>query len=249
MRYFFEVSYRGSRYHGWQAQKNATGVQEVLENALGLILQEMISITGSGRTDTGVHCRQQYFHADINKKFKREWLQQRVNSFLPEDIAIADIRDVKPDAHARFDAYSRSYEYVITRKKDPFLTEEAYFYGKGLDIPTMNHAASLLIGKHNFESFSKVRTDVSNFICDITEAEWHEEQDKLYFKISANRFLRGMVRAIVGTLLDIGKGKITVEGFKTIIENRDRRKAGSAAPPQGLFLTKVLYPEHIFLNN
>lgn len=247
MRYFFEVSYKGTNYNGWQSQPNALGVQEVIEKALALVLQEEISIIGSGRTDTGVHCRQQYFHVDINKQFKKNWLLHRLNSYLPKDIALKAILPVKEDAHARFDAIKRSYEYQITRSKDPFKVESAFFYVKSLDVPTMNAAASLLLGKQDFESFSKIKTEVNNFICDITEARWEEKNSELIFHISANRFLRGMVRAIVGTLLDIGKGKTSVEEFKSIIEAKDRQKAGSAAAPQGLFLTEVVYPKEIFI--
>lgn len=246
MRFFFEISYKGTNYHGWQSQKNAVSVQATVEKVLSTILQEEIKITGSGRTDAGVHCRQQFFHADIKKQFEEKWLLQRINSFLPEDIAILMIREVLPDAHARFDASSRSYQYIISRFKDPFSTEFSYFYRNPLNLSTMKEAASLLPGKQNFESFSKVHTDVSNFVCEITEAEWHEERHQLIFTITANRFLRGMVRAIVGTLLEVGKEKTDTGTFQKIIEARDRKKAGASAPPQGLFLTKVQYPDHIF---
>lgn len=249
MRYFFEISYKGTLYHGWQIQKNAITIQQVVEEGLKLILQEELGITGSGRTDTGVHCRQQFFHVDLQQKFEKDWLLHRINSFLPDDIAIKNIYPVKDDAHARFDAFSRSYEYVIARKKDPFTIETTYLYTKYLNISTMNEAASLLIGKQNFESFSKVKTDVSNFTCDIQNVQWVENGSELIFYITANRFLRGMVRAIVGTLLEIGKENISVTDFKKIIIARDRRKAGAAAPPQGLFLTKVLYPQDIYLND
>lgn len=249
MRYFFEISYKGTNYHGWQSQKNAVGVQEVIQKALCLILQEDVSVSGSGRTDTGVHCRQQFFHTDIENKFKTEWLLHRINSFLPEDIAIHTIRKVLPEAHARFDAKNRSYLYIVSRKKDPFLMETAAIYQKDLNISTMNAAASLLLGKQNFQSFSKVKTDVSNFVCDITKAEWREEGDCLEFHITANRFLRGMVRAIVGTLLDVGKEKMAVQEFKKAIEAQDRNAAGASAPAKGLFLSRVEYPEHIFINN
>jgi tRNA pseudouridine38-40 synthase len=246
MRFFFEVSYKGTNYHGWQSQKNAVSVQEIIEKVLSIILQEDIKIIASGRTDAGVHCRQQFFHADIERSFDRSWLLQRINSFLPDDIAILMIKQVLPETHARFDACSRSYSYVISRIKDPFSTEFSYFYRNPVNISTMNEAASLLLGRQNFQSFSKVHTDVSNFVCEITEAEWHEDRHQLIFNISANRFLRGMVRTIVGTLLEVGKEKMDTGTFKKIIEAKNRKKAGAAAPPQGLFLTKVQYPEHIF---
>lgn len=247
MRFFFDVSYKGTNYNGWQSQPNAVGVQEVIEKALSTVLRDDLQITGSGRTDTGVHCKQQFFHVDISKKFKKEWLLHRLNSFLPEDISLNAIYTVKDDAHARFDAIERSYCYYIIKKKDPFRTETAVFYGKSLDISTMNEAASLLIGKHDFESFSKVKTEVNNFVCEISEARWKEDNSELIFYISANRFLRGMVRAIVGTLLEVGKGKKSVDDFKAVIEAKDRKEAGSSAVPHGLFLTKVKYPDTIFI--
>ena len=248
MRYFFEISYNGSNYHGWQRQKNAISIQEVVEDALSMILRKPATITGSGRTDTGVHCEQQYFHADIDTPVKVEQLKHRLNSYLPPDITIPSVMPVSEDAHARFSAISRSYEYRITTQKNPFLQNLSYFYPKSLDIQTMNEVATLLLGVHDFEAFSKVKTDVNNFVCEITEAQWVEEKDLYIFKITANRFLRGMVRAIVGTLLNVSKGKIAPGQFKEIIESKDRREAGSAAPACGLFLTAVRYPSEIFLH-
>ncbi|MBL6446174.1 tRNA pseudouridine(38-40) synthase TruA [Fulvivirga sp. 29W222] len=246
MRYFFEVAYNGTNYHGWQIQQNATTIQQLIEEALSVILRTKIPIMGSGRTDTGVHCSQQYFHADLPENAAISNLRYKLNSFLPPDISINSICKVTDDAHARFTALSRSYEYRITQCKDPFLQNMSYFYPKSLDITTMNEAASLLVGKQDFESFSKVKTDVNNFVCDITEAQWVEKGDLLIFHITANRFLRGMVRAIVGTLLMVGKGKLRKEDFKKIIESKDRKEAGAAAPAAGLFLTAVKYPREIF---
>lgn len=246
MRYFFEVAYNGTNYHGWQIQQNATTVQQLIEEAFAVILRTEVPIMGSGRTDTGVHCSQQYFHADLPEDAQVNTLQYKLNSFLPPDISINAIRQVSEDAHARFSALSRSYEYRITMRKNPFLQNMSYFHPKSLDITTMNEAASLLIGKQDFECFSKVKTDVNNFVCDITEAQWVEEGDMLIFRITANRFLRGMVRAIVGTLLNVGKGKLRTEAFKKIIESKDRKKAGASAPAAGLFLTAVKYPREIF---
>jgi tRNA pseudouridine38-40 synthase len=204
LRYLFEISYKGTHYAGWQSQNNATGVQAVVENALSKILREDIKIVGSGRTDTGVHCEQQFFHADIEKEFDSSNLLQRVNSFLPKDIAIQSVRKIKSTASARYEATERTYRYRITRIKNPFLDGQAWFYFKPTDIQTMNKAATLILGEHDFECFSKVKTDVNHFRCDIKKAVWKESENEFEFTITANRFLRGMVRAIVGTLLDVG---------------------------------------------
>ena len=249
IRYFFEIAYNGSSYHGWQNQANAVGVQQVVENALSKLLREKIEIVGSGRTDTGVHCLQQFFHADIEAAFETKSFLVRINSFLPKDIAINSLRKVKPEAHARYDAIQRSYEYKITQVKNPFLTGYAYYFFKQVDIDMMNTAAATLIGIHDFECFSKVKTDVNHFSCEIKRAKWNQKSELLVFNISANRFLRGMVRAIVGTLLDVGTGKISVAEFKKIMASKDRKKAGMNAPPEGLYLKEVIYPKNIFLKN
>jgi len=247
MRYFFEIAYNGTSYHGWQYQKNATGVQEVVENALSKLLREKIGIVGSGRTDTGVHCIQQFFHADIGKKFDRGHVLQRLNAFLPADIVIKNIHTVKPDAHARYDARSRVYEYRVTRVKDPFLIQRAFYFFRDLDVPTMNRAAALLRGRHDFQCFSKVKTDVNHFICEVKQVRWNQKRELLVFTITANRFLRGMVRAIVGTLLEVGTGKISIKEFQGIIHGKDRKKAGMNVPPEGLYLMKVKYPNKVYL--
>lgn len=246
MRYFFEISYNGTHYHGWQNQKNAVGVQQVVEEALSKLVREEISIVGSGRTDTGVHCIQQFFHADIEKVFNPSDLVHRLNAFLPKDIAIRNIFPVRDEAHARYDAYERSYQYKITRVKDPLLVGYAYYFFRDLDRLTMERASALLVGEHDFECFSKVKTDVNHFICDIKEASWNQKGDVLVFTITANRFLRGMVRAIVGTLLDVGNGKLTVKQFQEILKSKDRKKAGMNAPPEGLYLTQVKYHKSVF---
>jgi len=246
LRYFFEIAYDGKNYHGWQRQNNAISIQEVVEEALSRITREQTKITGSGRTDTGVHCEQQFFHADLSEPGDTGKLNFKLNSYLPPDISIINIQPVSAEAHARFDASSRSYEYRITKIKDPFSRDYAYRIPKIPDIKTMNEAASLLIGEHDFESFSKVKTEVNNFVCNITEAQWLETNNNIHFNVTANRFLRGMVRALVGTLLEVGLGKISKEGFKKVIESQDRREAGSAAPAHGLFLIAVNYPEDIF---
>ncbi len=249
MRYFFEIAYNGSSYHGWQNQANAIGVQQVVEGALSKLLREPIEIVGSGRTDTGVHCSQQFFHADIEAEFDTKSFLVRINSFLPKDIAIQSIKKVKPEAHARYDAIQRSYEYKITQVKNPFLTGYAYYFFKEVDVDLMNKAATTLIGIHDFECFSKVKTDVNHFSCDIKNAKWNQKSGLLVFEISANRFLRGMVRAIVGTLLEIGAGKISIEDFEEIVASKDRKKAGMNAPPEGLYLKEVIYPKTIFLKD
>ena len=248
MRYFFEITYDGTKYNGWQNQANALGVQQVVEETLSKLLHEKISIVGSGRTDTGVHCIQQFFHADIQMKMERQEFLQRLNSFLPKDIAIRDILPVKPEAHARYDARERAYEYHITTRKNPLLVGRAFYFFKKCDISLMNEAAALLVGEHDFTSFSKVKTDVNHFVCTIKKAHWIKQGDLMIFSISANRFLRGMVRAIVGTLLDVGSQKISIKEFQSIIKSKDRKKAGMNVPPEGLYLTQVKYPKNIFLN-
>lgn len=247
MRYFFEIAYNGTNYNGWQSQDNALGVQSVVEDALTKVFREEIKIVGSGRTDTGVHCEQQFFHTNIEKEFEPALYIQKLNSFLPRGISIQSIRKVKPDANARYDAVERMYQYRITRKKNPFTEGLAWHYFKEIDLDEMNKAAALLLGEHDFECFSKVKTDVNHFLCTIHKAEWREHGDRLEFTISANRFLRGMVRAIVGTLLDVGTGKTSLKEFQNIISSRDRKKAGANVPPYGLYLVKVKYPAHIFL--
>ncbi|MBL0741587.1 tRNA pseudouridine(38-40) synthase TruA [Chryseolinea lacunae] len=247
MRYFFEISYNGKNYAGWQSQANATGIQAVVEDTLSKMFRTEVKIVGSGRTDTGVHCEQQFFHCDIEKPFETESLIQKVNSFLPRDIAIQSIRRVKDDASARYDAVERTYHYRITRKKNPFRNELAWHYFKTVDVQTMNTAAALLVGEHDFECFSKVKTDVNHFLCDIKKASWRDDGDGLEFTITANRFLRGMVRAVVGTLLDVGTGKTTVKEFQAIIQSHDRKKAGANVPPYGLYLSKVKYPPSMFV--
>jgi tRNA pseudouridine38-40 synthase len=195
-----------------------------------------------------VHCVQQFFHADIEKEFQFEKLIAQLNSFLPTDIAIKSIRRMKAEASARYDAVERTYEYHLTRVKDPIRVDRAFFCFKPLDVPTMNRAAALLAGEHDFECFSKVHTDVNHFVCTIKKAHWNQKDELLVFTITANRFLRGMVRAIVGTLLDVGTGKITMTEFQKILKSKDRRKAGMNVPAEGLYLMKVKYPEKIFIN-
>ena len=247
MRYFFEISYNGTNYHGWQSQINAVGIQTIVEDCVSKLTRAEVKITASGRTDTGVHCEQQFFHADLDTPGMSD-LMFRMNAMLPPDIVIHSIRPVKPDAHARYDAVLRSYQYRIVLTKNAFTKDLAWYFFKPLDVQTMNTAAALLVGKHDFASFSKVNTDVNHFNCDIREAHWETVGDRLEFTISANRFLRGMVRAIVGTLIDVGMGRTSMDEFTAIINSKDRREAGQNVPSCGLYLTKVVYPGSIFLD-
>ena len=247
-RYFIELSYKGTNYHGWQIQKNATGVQQLLNKALGLKIGGNIETTGSGRTDKGVHALQQFAHFDMSKEINEEHLAFQLNRVLPNDIVVKRIFEVNPETHARFDAVSRSYQYKINRLKNPFLIDTSYYRRGDLDLSLMNQAAGLFMGTQDFESFSKVKTDVNHFNCTITRSEWIEEDDKIYYYVTADRFLRGMVRTLVGTMLDIGTGKTSLEDLKSIISSLDRQKAGRAVPAHGLYLTEVKYPSDIFIN-
>lgn len=246
-RYFFEIAYHGANYNGWQSQPNALGIQAVVEEVLSKVFRTPVAIVGSGRTDTGVHCKQQFFHTDIASDFDSKLLIQKLNSFLPRDISINSVRQVRPDASARYDAIERTYRYRITTVKNPFLQGLAWHYFKQVSIDNMNRAAAYMVGEHDFECFSKVKTDVNHFICSVTKASWSRKGDDLVFVISANRFLRGMVRAVVGTLLDVGTGKVSYDEFVSIIESRDRKKAGQNVPAYGLYLEKVKYPPAIFV--
>ena len=246
MRYFFEVSYKGTNYHGWQIQQNAISIQQVIQEKLKLLANDDIEITGSGRTDTGVHAKQQFFHADFKKVIHSEDFKYHLNAILPKDILIRSIRKVNPDAHARFDAIKRSYEYVIIPHKDPFRLCEAYIYHQSIHLEKLNATSKILLGKHNFKSFSKVKTQVKHFICEVYNAYWQQDGDCVVFHIEANRFLRGMVRAIVGTLLMVNEGKIEINTIHDILDSQDRSKAGRSAPPDGLYLLEISYPNHIF---
>ncbi|NOQ92636.1 MAG: tRNA pseudouridine(38-40) synthase TruA [Flavobacteriaceae bacterium] len=250
MRYFIELSYNGKMYHGWQIQPNAKSVQEVLENALSLLLGEKIAVIGCGRTDAGVHTSQFFIHFDVSEKIDAIKFQFKLNAFLPNDIAIHQILIVDNDAHARFDAVYRSYEYRISLGKNPFLVDTTLqVKSKYFDIEKMNKAAKILYEYENFKCFSRSKTDVKTYNCTITNAVWKKEGNLLIFYITANRFLRNMVRAIVGTLLEVGTGKIDLNDFRKIIENKDRTKAGASVKAQGLFLCKIVYPKEIMKNH
>jgi tRNA pseudouridine38-40 synthase len=243
------LSFNGKNYKGWQTQKNGQTLQATLNHALNLILKEKINVVGCGRTDTGVHAINYYAHFDTSKPSlltERDFLVQKINRILPKDISINGIYPVSLDSSARFSALSRTYEYRISRAKNPFTDDLAYYYHGQLDIHQMNLSASIIMEYTDFTSFSKLHTQVATNNCKITEAYWHEENNMLVFTITADRFLRNMVRAIVGTLLDIGRGKITIAALTTIIESHDRSKAGMSVPAKGLFLVNVTYPPEIF---
>lgn len=246
MRYFFYIAYNGSNYHGWQIQPNANTVQAEINNALSTILQNSIETIGSGRTDSGVHAKEQIFHCDLDLQIPSDELIHKMNGLLPSSIVVEKILEVRADAHARFDAISRSYEYHIHFKRSPFGIGEYYSTHKRPDFDLMNQACDLLIGKHDFTSFSKVKTEVNNFYCDVSRAEWVFNEENAVFFVTANRFLRGMVRAIVGTLLSVGYGNTSLEEFKNIIIAKNRSQAGQSVPPQGLYLCDVRYPEEVF---
>lgn len=247
MRYFLFLSYNGTRYHGWQIQENAISVQQVLNESLSTILQEKISTMGSGRTDTGVHATVQVVHFDVETSLDEETLIRRLNGILPKDIAVNKLKPVKPEANTRFDAVSREYHYKIHLRKSPFLENLSYGYFRVLNFDLMNQACELLKNWNDFECFSRVKTEVNNFYCDIFDAKWFKENDQVLFSVRANRFLRGMVRAIVGTMLEVGLERISLDGFQEILKSKDRKKAGRAVPPQGLYLNDIVYPEEIFL--
>lgn len=241
MRYFIKLAYNGTNYHGWQCQPNAITVQETLNKALSTILNINIELMGAGRTDTGVHAKEMYAHFDFDKKIDATNTVHKLNSFLAKDIVIYDIIAVHNEAHTRFDATKRTYEYHINTYKDAFLQEQSWYFHQKLDLNLMNEAASILLKYTDFECFSKVNTDVNTFDCTIFEAYWRKENKNLIFTISANRFLRNMVRAIVGTLINVGLHKITLEEFNAIILSKDRDKAGFSVPAHGLYLTKIDY--------
>ena len=246
-RYFLYLAYNGANYCGWQIQPNGVTVQSVLEEALATLLQTETRIAGAGRTDSGVHARMMVANFDTLDKIDTEHLCYKLNKLMPRDIVVHDIVEVKEDAHARFNAISRTYRYYITTQRDPFLYPLQYYIITPLDIPLMNECCDLLLQYEDFSCFSKLHTVVKSNICDITFAQWTEKGDEYIFTISANRFLRNMVRAIVGTMLDIGKHKISIEDFKNIIESKDRGKAGSSAPGHALFLEDIVYPIELFL--
>jgi tRNA pseudouridine38-40 synthase len=243
MRYFIELAYQGAAYSGWQRQPNAPSVQQTIEEALGVLLKSEIVILGAGRTDAGVHARQMFAHCDIETAFDPEQLKDRLNSYLPADIVIYRIFAVSDQAHARFDATARTYEYWVTLGKDPFLSEGAYALHRTPDFDLMNQVAQKLLSHRDFQCFSKSKTDVMTYNCVVRHAQWTQVQGIWVFTITADRFLRNMVRAVVGTLLEVGLGKMEVAEFDQVLESKNRSAAGPSVPGHALYLTKIDYPE------
>lgn len=245
MRYFIYISYNGKNYHGWQIQKNAVTVQSTIQDVISKILGKSTDIVGSGRTDTGVHAKSQVAHFDVNKEVDNDFIY-RVNAFLPQDISINSVNQVVDNSHARFDAISREYIYKIHDLKSPFVDGLSTFYNKKINMDLINEACSTIMKNSDFQSFSKVKTEVKNFNCIISHASIRRKNNFYLFKFCANRFLRGMVRALVGTLLQLNEGKINLKEFKLIFEKKNREYAGPSAPPYGLYLNKVNYNSDIF---
>lgn len=242
-RYVLQLSYKGTHYFGWQRQNGHISVQEKIESVLSqLHSNQPIEITGCGRTDTGVHASCYFAHFDSDLLFDTEQLCFKMNLMLPEDIAIRNIQVASPDFNARFSAISRTYEYTIHKQKNPFLSEVSWYHRADLDIEKINQACKIMMRHKDFECFSKVHTDVSTFICNISVAEWFITDQGYLFRITANRFLRNMVRAVTGTMIDVGLGKINLKEFESILQSGDRGKAGTSVPAQGLNLVNVAYP-------
>lgn len=248
MRYFVYFSYLGTGFHGWQRQPNGISVQEVMEKAFGTILREPIGLVAAGRTDAGVHAALMVAHFDTGIPIRQpEQIKSRLNNFLPKSIAIEKIVPVHENAHARFDATGRTYEYRVITEKNPFLEGLATRVHADLDFHKMNEAARILLWTEDFASFCKVHHEAKTTLCNVRKAEWTERDGMWIFTIEANRFLRNMVRAVVGTLFDVGKGKIGTDEFQHIVENRYRTCAGMSTPAEGLYLVNVTYPKEIFL--
>jgi len=241
MKYFLKLSYNGTAYHGWQKQENANSVQETLDNAMSVLIGAPIETVGCGRTDTGVHAMCYFAHFETLSHIPDEFIYQ-LNSILPHDIAIEDFKPIEAENHARFSALSREYRYFIHSRKDPFLRERSYFLHKKLDIELMNVACKVLREYNDFESFCKKGADNKTTLCEIYEADWITLNHQIIFKIRADRFLRNMVRTIVGTMLDVGLHKISMDEFRQIIEAKDRQFSGSSVPACGLYLWDVKYP-------
>ena len=246
MRYFIDISYDGSNYHGWQIQPNADTVQHQINLAFSTILNEEINVLGAGRTDTGVHAKKMIAHFDTNQTIDFEKFKYRINGFLKNDISLNDIYKVKEDAHARFSAISRTYEYRVSRTKNPF-SVNSYFLLRDLDFQSMKKACKFLHGSHDYTSFAKLHSENYTNNCEVYIANWKEDENSLIFTIKANRFLRNMVRAIVGTLIEIGEGKISFSDIETILMSKDRAKAGYSVPANGLSLIDIEYPKEILI--
>lgn len=245
MRYFIEVAYDGARYCGFQVQENANTIQAEVERALSTFYGEPFALTGSSRTDTGVHALQNFFHFDTKHVIKNHNIYN-LNAILPEDIVIQNIFSVPEDAHCRFQATYRKYQYFIYRKKNPFLRDQAWFYPYTLNIDLLNEAARVITEQEDFTSFSKRNTQVKTKLCKVEESFWEIKNDQFIYTVRANRFLRGMVRGLVATMLQVGRGKISIAEFINIIEAKDCSKADFSAPGHGLFLVEVGFPNTIF---
>ena len=248
MRYFIEIAYSGQNYHGWQNQPDSITVQEVLENSLSKILRTKIKLMGAGRTDAGVHAKQLFAHFDYQKINYVDDLIFKLNSFLANDISVQNLFQVNDDVHARFSALEREYQYIVSLEKNPFTKDFSYQIYHKPNIDLMNQAANELLKYKDFQCFSRSNSDVKTYYCDVKIASWKSLGNQLVFTIKADRFLRNMVRAIVGTLLDVGFEKTSLSEFQEIIKSKDRSKAGTSAPAKGLFLNKVIYPEQIKIN-
>jgi tRNA pseudouridine38-40 synthase len=243
-RYFVKIAYNGNNYHGWQVQNGQISVQQTINEHLSILLGEKISCMGCGRTDAGVHARKYYFHFDTDTALNAQFFY-KLNAFLPKDIRIFAAYHPEPRIHARWDAIKRSYEYLISPKKDPFMDGLANLTNDKFDLDLMNQACSVLLEYNDFETFSKSNNNLKHYLCDLSEAKWEQKEELLSFKISSNRFVRGMVRLIVGTMLDVGRFKINLDEFRQIIESKDRKNSGTSVPACGLYLTEVEYPEGV----
>lgn len=247
-RYFIELAYKGTKFHGWQIQPNAVSVQGNMEKALSTITRESIAVTGAGRTDTGVHASYFVAHFDSSQaNLEHPDFTHKLNSFLKDDIVVFNISKVSEEAHARFDALSRTYHYHMNLVKNPFSVETSWYFYRLPEVALMNKACNFLFNYVDFTSFSKLHTDVKTNNCKIMHAEWIQQGHKLVFVVKADRFLRNMVRALVGTLLEVGLGKMDLNDFIAVIESKDRKAAGFSVPAHGLFLTDIEYPKEIFV--
>jgi len=249
LRYFIDLSFNGKDFFGWQKQPNVITVQEVVEDKLSIALQETIEVVGAGRTDTGVHARQIFAHFDTQKNFVINDFVFKLNTMLPHSISVNTLFKVHPESHARFDATAREYTYYVDTQKNPFTNSMAYYIKKNIEVTAMNKAAKILLDYKDFQCFSKVKTDVFTYNCTLFYAHWERKDHQLVFTIKADRFLRNMVRAIVGTLLEIGLGKRTIEDLHHVIQSKDRSLAGKSVDAKGLFLTQVEYPNSIYLKH
>ena len=248
MRYFVEISYNGSKFHGWQTQPNAVTVQETIEQAFFTLLKKQIKLTAAGRTDTGVHATQMYAHFDREEEDLLYRLKMKLNSFFGKDILVKNLYKMNKDAHARFDAIEREYKYFITQQKDVHNQENKYFFSRKLDFKLIQSATQIIKKNKNFKSFCRTRTDVTNYDCEIFDFRFEVIEHEIIFTIKANRFLRNMVRSIIGTILDIGLKKTSLKDLNNIIKKSNRIYAGPSAPAHGLFLTGIKYPENYLVH-